>query len=126
MTLISATWDVSKLGEENISGTISLSGTTNFVGVVTGYKIGKLLEIFLETGWEHSILKFSGEMTTITNQVPEVNNLNTKLTGRNSFRAALNVAFALGPYRPVIGGIAGAELGNNVNIISFKHINKAD
>ncbi|MBN1576153.1 MAG: hypothetical protein JW913_06370 [Chitinispirillaceae bacterium] len=100
---------------ESTTGTLKLNGLSNFLGILAGYKPVKFLEIFLETGWEHSFLKPSGTLTindeTITPTI--------KLTGRNGFRAALNIAFPI-KYHPVIGGIGGAQFGYLVNLIGFK------
>ncbi len=100
---------------EDITGTLSLSGMTNFLGVLAGYRILDNVEAFLETGWEHSYLKPSGRLD-VEGDIVEPSET---ITGRNAFRAALNFAFALG-YHPVLGGGAGVEFANNLNLLSFK------
>ncbi|MBN1306740.1 MAG: hypothetical protein JXA18_02395 [Chitinispirillaceae bacterium] len=98
-----------------MSGNLSLNGLSNFLGILAGYKPVRFLEVFLETGWEHSFLKPSG--TLIVNN--ETIKPSLTLKGRNGFRTALNIAFPI-KYNPVIGGIGGAQFGYLVNLIGFK------
>jgi hypothetical protein len=79
------------------------------------------MEVFLQTGWEHSQIKPSGDLVVDKEQI----NPAKKITGRNAFRAAINVAFPLG-YHPVLGGSAGAEFANTINILSYKSKKKED
>jgi len=97
-----------------------------FAGILAGYKL-KVIEFFLECGWEHSQLKATGDMTIAPSEaggLSETIHPSLTLKGRNMFRAALNIAFPIG-WMPVVGGNAGAELGNTVNILSYKYVAKA-
>ena len=100
---------------ENVTGTLKLTGLSNFVGILGGFAPVKFLELFLEAGWEHSFLKPSGEVTVEGESVA----LEKTLTGRNGFRASLNIAFPI-KYHPVVGGIAGSQFGYFINLISFR------
>lgn len=106
---------------EDVTGTLSLSGLTNFLGVVGGYKLKDNIEVFLETGWQHSYMKPSGTLD-VDGDIVEPSET---ITGRNAFKAALNVAFALG-YHPVLGGTAGADFANTINILSYKSKGNAE
>ena len=111
-TILTAAWTPD---EEDIEGTLKLNGLSNFLGIVAGYQPKQFLEIFLETGWEHSFLTPSGELTVKGDLVRPTKTI----TGRNGFRAALNIAFPI-KYNPVIGGIAGSQFGYFINIFSFR------
>ncbi|MFP4013982.1 MAG: DUF6588 family protein [Chitinispirillaceae bacterium] len=100
---------------DDVTGTLSLSGLTNFLGVIGGYKLRDNIEVFLETGWQHSYMKPSGTLDVDGDIVEPTETI----TGRNAFKAALNVGFALG-YHPVLGGTAGADFANTINILSYK------
>lgn len=110
-TFISASWTPG----EDIVGKLKLNGMSNFLGILAGYSPKRFIEIFLEAGWDHSFLKPSGEL--IVDEEPV--NPSATITGRNGFRAALNIAFPIG-YHPVIGGIAGSQFGNSVTLFGYR------
>jgi hypothetical protein len=116
MTLFNLAWTPG----DNIDGSVTLKGYSMFAGALAGFRFRKF-EAFLETGWEHATLATGGNLT-ITNSDKTTEPVDPKLTltGRNSFRIGLNVAFALG-YMPVLGGQLGANAGNTVNIIGYKY-----
>jgi hypothetical protein len=117
MTIYSVSWAPGK----NIDGKLKINGLSVFAGVLGGYKL-PFVDFFLEAGWEYSHIK-TGGMLTINptgGGTPEVIRPALSLTGRNMFRAAINVAFPIG-YMPVLGGSAGADFGNTINIIGFGH-----
>ncbi len=98
-----------------IGGSLRARGLSNFLGVVTGYKIKDLLELFLETGWDHGFIHITGAIT----ETGETARIDAHVPGRNGFRAGLNLALSLN-YHPVVGGIAGAQAGTMVNVLSFR------
>jgi hypothetical protein len=116
-TLLNASWAPT----DSVKGTLDLSGLSSFYGVLIGYKAAKFLEVFLETGWDNCSIKPTGEMTIIN--TGEKVRPNTTISGRNGFRAALNFSFPI-RYNPVIGGTAGAQFGNLINILSYKSKNE--
>jgi hypothetical protein len=116
-TLVNASWAPT----DSVKGTLDLSGLSSFYGVLIGYKPAKFLEVFLETGWDNCFMKPSGEMIIINTGEKVLPN--ATFFGRNGFRAALNFSFPIG-YNPVIGGFAGAQLGNVINILSYKSKNE--
>jgi hypothetical protein len=119
MTFLSAAW---KPGED-VEGTLNLSGLSSFIGILAGYKIAKFLEVFLETGWNNCAMTPSGKLTiTDDDGGKDVVEPHQSLSGRNGFRLALNFSFPIG-YNPVIGGIAGAQWGNVINVLSYKSKN---
>jgi hypothetical protein len=115
-TIMNVTW---KPNDENIDGSIKLSGLTNFLGVLAGYQIG-VFEAFLQTGWEHSFLKTSGNVTI---EPDEVIKPSVKLVGRNAFRIGLNVAMNVG-YTAVVGHSFGSEMNTTVNIFGYSYQKK--
>ena len=120
VTLLSAAW----VPGDSVEGTLNLSGLSSFVGILAGYKPNKYVEVFLETGWDNSYMKPSGELT-ITNEDggKEIIKPHQAISGRNGFRAALNFSFPI-RYNPVIGVFAGAQFGNGINIASYKSKNE--
>ncbi len=119
VTFLAASW---KPGE-NTEGTLKLSGLSNFIGILSGYRITKYLEAFLETGWDNSYLKPSGSLVISEDNKRDVVEPSQTISGRNGFRVALNFSFSIN-YNPVVGGIAGAQFGNVVNILSYKSKNE--
>jgi hypothetical protein len=115
-TFLSASW----VPGDSVAGTLNLSGLSSFFGILTGYKATKFLEVFLETGWDNCSLKPSGEM--IIKNTGEKVRPSATISGRNGFRAALNFSFPI-RYNPVVGGFAGAQFGNLINILSYKSKN---
>jgi hypothetical protein len=114
------TWPVSSVTPGgDVEGSLSTTGLSNFLGIVTGYKISGFFEAFLEAGWDHSFIHLSGDIVSTERGARETAVIDRKITGRNGFRAALNLAFSLG-YHPVLGGVGGAQFGNLINIISYK------
>lgn len=119
MTFLTASW---KPGED-VEGTLQLNGLSSFIGILAGYKITKYLEVFLETGWDNSYLAPSGKLDIINdNGQREIVEMHQTISGRNGFKAALNFSFPI-QYNPVIGGIAGAQWGNVINVLSYKSKN---
>jgi hypothetical protein len=99
----------------DVEGKLTLGGLSHFVGVLAGYRPAGFFEIFLETGWEGSFLQPSGTLIVDNDIVSP----SERLVGRNAFRAALNIVFPL-QYTPVLGGGAGAQFANLINIVSYK------
>jgi hypothetical protein len=116
ITFLSASW---KPGED-VDGTLELSGLSSFIGILAGYKLTKFLEVFLETGWDNCSLAPSGKLTiTGDNGEKDVVEPHQTISGRNGFRMALNFSFPI-HYNPVLGGFAGAQWGNVINVLSYK------
>jgi hypothetical protein len=120
-TWLSATW---KPGG-NISGSMDLTGLSQFYGVLAGYTYKNWLEVFLETGWEMANMKSGGSLVihdnSATNPQPdETVKPNLSLDGRNGFRVNLNIAFHLG-YDAVLGQNVGAQFGNQVGILAYRY-----
>ncbi len=120
-TWLSASW---KPGG-NISGTMDLTGQSQFFGVLAGYTYKKWLEVFLETGWESASLKSGGSLiihdNSTTNPQPDESvKPNLNLDGRNGFRLNLNVAFHLG-YDAVFGQNMGAQFGNQIGLLAYRY-----
>jgi hypothetical protein len=103
----------------DIEGDVKATGLSHFIGILTGYNVAKFFEVFLEAGWDHSFVKGSGSLTAIEDGQPKTAIIDKKISGRNGFRIALNLAFPI-HYHPVIGGIGGAQFGSLLNIISFR------
>ena len=119
MTFLTASW---KPGD-NVEGTLQLSGLSSFIGVLAGYQITNYLEVFLETGWDNSYMTPSGRLIiTNDNGQRDIVEPHQTITGRNGFKAALNFSFPI-HYNPVVGGFAGAQWGNVINILSYKSKN---
>jgi hypothetical protein len=114
-TFININW---KPGDD-VKGTVKFNGVSNFLGVLAGYRFG-VLETFLQTGWEHSILKTSGTVTVLPDEVikPSV-----KLIGRNAFRIGLNIAMDVG-YTAVVGHSFGSEMNTTVNLLGYSYKKK--
>jgi hypothetical protein len=104
---------------DKLAGTLTTSGLSSFLGVIAGYHPTDKLEVFLETGWDHSHVAAKGTIISTENDLPETIPVNNTITGRNTFRIALNIAVPL-KYNPVAGVIAGAQWGNLINLISFR------
>lgn len=120
LTFLSINWEPG----DNTEGSLHFGGISNFAGLLAGYSLTDFMEIFIETGWDYAHLKTSGRVTVIADDgTRSIQEPKLDLTGRNAFRIALNVAFPIG-YHPVLGGIAGANFGNTINILSFRKKNK--
>ena len=117
-TFLTANW----VPGDSIEGTLKLNGLSNFLGVIAGYTFTDFLEVFIETGWDHSYMKPSGRLVIHDENGVDIVEPSKSISGRNAFRIALNVAFPIG-YHPVLGGIAGADFGNTINILSFRKKN---
>lgn len=118
-------WSIGYAPTGSIEGQLDLDGMTSFSGLVAGYKY-KFAEAFIELGYETSSFKSSGSLvdheTPDDLTTPENENLiqpNLKVSGRNGFRASLNVAVQLGVWRPVVGQSLGAQSGTQINILQF-------
>jgi hypothetical protein len=117
LTLVFASWAPG----ENIDGELELDGMAGFAGIVAGRRFGRF-EIFLESGWEGAKLEAGGNLDiNYDDGTSEKIRPGLTLTGRNIFRAALNVAVDLGGYRPVVGQIFGADMGSTLNIIGYRY-----
>jgi hypothetical protein len=102
-----------------VDGTLELSGVSHFVGLLVGYNLLGMLEVFAEAGWEGATLQTGGSLT-ITDVTPNQEvKPDLEVEGRNGFRAALNVAFHFG-YQAVVGQNVGANLGNQFNLLGFR------
>jgi hypothetical protein len=119
MTFLAANW---KPGED-VEGTLHLSGLSSFIGCLSGYKVTKYLEVFLEAGWDHSYMTPSGTLLITDNGGIDTIKTYPTISGRNGFRIALNFSFPI-KYNPVVGGIAGAQFGNVINFLSYKSKNE--
>lgn len=119
ITWLSASWTPGG----HISGSLDLTGESHFFGILAGYTYARWLEVFLETGWEGATIKTGGSLV-IHDKADSTNNQivkpNLNLTGRNGFRAALNLAIHFG-YDAVLGQNVGAEFGNQVNILAYRY-----
>lgn len=104
---------------DKLTGTLKIGGISSFFGMVAGYRPNEKLEVFLETGLDHSHVSVKGAITSTEDGGYEVIPVDNTITGRNSFRLALNVAVPI-KYHPVAGIIAGAQWGNLLNIFSYK------
>lgn len=104
---------------DKLEGTLKTGGIASFLGIVAGYRPIENLEIFLETGWDHSHVSAKGTIISTEDDGWESIPIDNTITGRNAFRMALNVAVPI-KYHPVAGVIAGAQWGNLINILSFK------
>lgn len=104
---------------DKLTGTLKIGGISSFVGMAAGYRPSEKLEVFLETGWDHSHVAIKGTITSTEDGGFEVIPVDNTITGRNAFRIALNVAIPL-KYYPVAGVIAGAQWGNLLNIFSYR------
>ena len=104
----------------DVSGTMELTGFSHFLGLLVGYTYGGWAEAFLEAGWEGASLHGKGDMIIDpTSASPENISVDMTLDGRNTFRAALNVAIHFG-YDAVLGQNFGSEFGNQLNLLGFK------
>jgi hypothetical protein len=114
-------------GADDIKGTISMEGTASSYGLLWGYTFGNWLEFFLETGFESANLKTSGDLTLNADDADankhEHITPHVSVDGRNGLRVSLNVALHFG-YDIVAGQTFGAEAGNMVNILAFRHNNR--
>jgi hypothetical protein len=100
---------------------MDLTGISHFFGLVTGFTYARWAEIFLETGWEGASLHSGGKVDISDGSGnTQTYSPNLDITGRNGFRAALNLAIHFG-YDAVIGQNMGAELGNQLSILSFRY-----
>ncbi|MBN1761177.1 MAG: hypothetical protein JW863_22805 [Chitinispirillaceae bacterium] len=104
---------------DKLDGTLKTGGIAGFLGIVAGYRPIDNLEIFLETGWDHSHVSVKGDIVSTEDNGWELIPVNNRIAGRNAFRAALNIAVPI-KYHPVAGVIAGAQWGNLINLISYK------
>lgn len=104
---------------DGVDGTLELSGISHFVGLLVGYDLLGMLEVFVEAGWEGATLETGGSLT-ITDVTPnEEVRPALKVEGRNGFRAALNLSFHFG-YQAVVGQNVGANLGNHFNLLGYR------
>ncbi|HEX2956698.1 MAG TPA: DUF6588 family protein [Chitinispirillaceae bacterium] len=104
---------------DRLEGTLTTGGISSFLGVAAGYRPSDKIELFLETGWDHCHVSAKGSIISSEDDTRETIPVDNKITGRNAFRIALNVAVPL-KYNPVAGVIAGAQWGNMINLISFR------
>ena len=104
---------------DKLDGTLKTGGIASFLGIVAGYRPIDNLEVFLETGWDHSHVSVKGDIISNEDGGREMIPVDNTIAGRNAFRIALNVAIPV-KYNPVAGVIAGAQWGNLINLISYK------
>lgn len=112
ITFLNFAWEIKDV--KDAEGTLRLNGLSSFAGILAGSPLG-FIEMFLEMGWEHSYLKPGGD-TKVNGELLTTNQV---IPGRNGFRAALNIALPI-KYNPVVGGIAGAQFGTQVTLLSYK------
>lgn len=106
---------------EDIQGTLELEGSAYFVGLLVGYNLLGMIEVFAEAGWEGASLSSGGRLVVEdpSGGADEVVNPNLTVDGRNGFRAGLNLSFHFG-YQAVVGQNVGANLGNNLSLLGFR------
>ena len=103
------------------TGSMELNGFSHFLGIVVGYTHHGWVEAFMEAGWEGSSLESKGEViVTKVGDPDETIRPNLNLEGRNTFRAALNVAVHFG-YDAVFGQNVGSEFGQQISVLSYRY-----